>query len=162
MELCCCCVIGSLMFPFIDSAFAPIYMSIHLRGVPLEYMTPALVVRMGSLIGIVTVVDRATSTQQNLSYMRIRVKVSISQPLIPGVYLRMEQGNLAWVQFGYERVFKFCYQCGCIGHQEYRCPHSYEEATDMIHRRIHATRTDPKSNFWVTPELDLYSDGGSP
>lgn len=65
--------------------------------------------------------------------------------------------NLAWIQFGYERVFKFCYKCGCIGHQEHRCPYYFEEATDMIHRRIHAARPDPESNFLVTPQLDLYS-----
>lgn len=159
MELCFCCVIDSLGTgcPLHRLSFRNANMRIQIKGTPLEYMTPALAVRMGSLIGNVTAVDRATATQQNLSYMRIRVEVPITQPLIPGVYLRMEQGDLAWIQFSYERVYKFCYKCGCIGHQEHRCLFSFEQATDMIHSRIHEARPDPDSNFWVTPQLDLYS-----
>lgn len=44
-----------------------------------------------------------------------------------------------------------------MGHQEYRCPNSFEQAGANIRRRIHVARPDPESNFWVTQNLDLYS-----
>lgn len=63
---------------------------------------------------------------------------------------------MVWIQFSYERVFKLFYKCGCIGHQEYRCPLSFKQARAII-RDVHAARPDPESNFWVTERLDLYS-----
>lgn len=64
---------------------------------------------------------------------------------------------MVWIQFSYARVFKFFYKCGCIGHQEYRCPLSFEQAHTIIRHRIHAARPEPESNFWVMERLDLYS-----
>ncbi|KAH7855438.1 hypothetical protein Vadar_024853 [Vaccinium darrowii] len=43
-------------------SFRTANMWIQIRGMPLEYMTPALAVRMGSLIGTVTTVDCAMAT----------------------------------------------------------------------------------------------------
>ncbi|KAH7850683.1 hypothetical protein Vadar_001504 [Vaccinium darrowii] len=114
---------------------------------------------MASLIGEVTDFDRETITQQNLEYMRVRVNVPIHQPLIPGVFLRLEQGGLAWIQFGYERVFKLCYKCGCIGHQEYRCPSSFEQARANIRHRIHVARPAPNNDFWLSEGISLYVRG---
>lgn len=62
---------------------------IQIWGAPLEYMTPALAVKMGNLIGEVTAVDRGTATQENLEYMYIRVNIPVFQSLILGV-LRLE------------------------------------------------------------------------
>jgi hypothetical protein len=99
---------------------------VQIRGVPLEYFTQDMAVRMGSVIGFVTSVDRDTVSQENLEYMCFCVIFHYFEPLIPSVFLRLQNGEVTWINFGYECIFKLCFKCGCIGHLEHCCPYSYE------------------------------------
>lgn len=89
--------------------FSTAGMWIQMSRAPLEYMTPAMAARMGSLLGTVISIDRGTIMQQNMEYMCVRVQIPIRKPLMPGAFLRLENGNPIWVQFGYERLFKVCF-----------------------------------------------------
>lgn len=68
------------------------------------------------------------------------------RPLVLGAFLRLENGDLTWVQFGYERVFKVCFKCGCVGHTLLYCPYSFEMA--LILERTQEGQQFPHSPFW--------------
>lgn len=52
------------------------------------------------------------------SYMRIRVNIDINRSLRRKLKLKKKGGEWIWVTFKYERLYTFCYFCGCIGHSE--------------------------------------------
>lgn len=140
----------------IDFSMADLWIKIH--GAPLEYMTPNMVVRLGSLLGTVTAVDRRTISRDNLDHMRIRVSFPINRPLIPGAFLRMENGEPTWIQFSFERLFKVCFHCGCVGHLQHSCDISDDQAGSLIRRRVHEARQFPHSAFWVQDNTALYNE----
>lgn len=53
--------------------------------------------------------------------MRIRVGIDVNRPLRRKLKLRKNGGDWAWVTFKYERLYTFCYFCGCVGHSEKFC-----------------------------------------
>ncbi|KAH7856738.1 hypothetical protein Vadar_004937 [Vaccinium darrowii] len=66
---------------------------VQMAGAPLEYMTPVMATRLGSLIGTVLSVDRGTIMQQNMEFMQVCIRTPICKLLIPGAYLVVENGD---------------------------------------------------------------------
>lgn len=58
--------------------------------------------------------------------MRIRVGIDVNRPLQRKLKLRKNGGDWAWVTFKYERLYTFCYFCGCVGHSEKFCMKAIE------------------------------------
>lgn len=115
-----------------------------------------MAVRLGALLGTVVSVDRRTVDRENLEYMCVRVEIPILRPLIPGAFLRLENGDPIWVHFSYERVFKACFKCGCVGHMPNHCHYSTAYASIMIHERIQEVQQFPHNAFWVQDDWSLY------
>lgn len=53
-------------------------------------------------------------------YLRVRVSLDIPKPLPRGKMIRTE-GKQRWIEFKYERLLLFCFQCGAIKHVERIC-----------------------------------------
>lgn len=119
---------------------------IQISGAPLEYMTPTMAVRLVALLGTVVSVDRRTVDRENLEYMRVRVEIPILRPLISGA-LRLENGDPVWLHFSYERIFKACFKCGCVGHMPNHCHYSTAYTSTMIRERIQEAQQFPHSAF---------------
>lgn len=66
--------------------FSTATMWVQISGAPLEYMTPTMAVRLGSLLGTVISVDRRTVDRENLEFMRVRVEIPILRPFNPGCF----------------------------------------------------------------------------
>lgn len=56
-------------------------------------------------------------------YIRVRVCIDISKPLLRGKRICVGAYKPFWVRFAYERLPNFCYLCGTIGHSQKECSH---------------------------------------
>uniref|UniRef100_A0A2N9G189 CCHC-type domain-containing protein n=1 Tax=Fagus sylvatica TaxID=28930 RepID=A0A2N9G189_FAGSY len=54
-------------------------------------------------------------------YLRIRVNIDITKPLLRGKILVFDEGAPFWVDFRYEHLPIFCYRCGVLGHGMNEC-----------------------------------------
>ncbi|KAF4371208.1 hypothetical protein F8388_020935 [Cannabis sativa] len=54
-------------------------------------------------------------------FLRVLIKMDVNHPLFSGCYFELEKGGHRWIQFKYERVGIFCYNCGMLGHQRRGC-----------------------------------------
>ncbi|OMO60224.1 reverse transcriptase [Corchorus capsularis] len=73
-------------------------------------------------------------------------------PLTPGCTLERDDGSNQWVRFRYERIQKFCLNCGEIGQTHRYCNSSFEE----VERRINLSmnRTSQRHNLPIVTEID--------
>lgn len=54
-------------------------------------------------------------------YLRVRVEVDVSTPLMEGFNWSNSTGQEKWVAIKYERLFDFFYGCGRLGHTSQSC-----------------------------------------
>lgn len=54
------------------------------------------------------------------SFMRFKVIVDITEPLLRGIMLKTEDGTV-WIPLKYESLPIYCFSCGIIGHQSRGC-----------------------------------------
>jgi hypothetical protein len=64
------------------------------------------------------------------SYMRLKVRLNINNPLKQSWKVRANEGNFVQIQFKYEKVGIFCYLCGIIGHTDKNCTKLFEMEQD--------------------------------
>jgi hypothetical protein len=90
--------------------------------------------------------------------IKIKVQIDSNQPIRPGIFIGNTKDGIKWVDFRYENMPMFCFQCGYIGHNETTCnnqtPAMEEGATNSrgpwlrstsYGRRINEKR-DPRFN----------------
>lgn len=53
--------------------------------------------------------------------MRIRVRIPVKQPLLMGFVMSYDANRPLWIQCRYERIYRMCLGCGCIGHTSLVC-----------------------------------------
>ena len=75
-------------------------------------------------------------------FLRIRVTLNISQPLIRGRMVRMGGSDSRWVEFKYERLPVFCYLCGRLDHDEKDC-------IEWIRRAVPLKAEDKQYGPWL-------------
>ena len=72
-------------------------------------------------IGVPLLVDAAKSGLAWGPFLRIRVDVDITKPLMRSKMIHIEGMEKGCVYFKYERLLIYCYRCGILGHQERVC-----------------------------------------
>ena len=97
---------------------------IQIFNLPLMSRTEETGWAIGSSLGEVMEVDVPDSGVIWGKRLRVRVRIDVTNRLIWGKKISIEEGEARWVQFKYERLLNFCYRCGLLSHALKDCPES--------------------------------------
>ncbi|TXG73161.1 hypothetical protein EZV62_001740 [Acer yangbiense] len=96
---------------------------IQVHKIPHLCMLEEIGLFLGKLISDVQEIDLVTAREENNRYLRVRVVVRISEPLVRS--LRMDLigiGKITMMLLRYERLQDYCFKCRRIGHGIRDCP----------------------------------------
>ncbi|KAJ8761865.1 hypothetical protein K2173_005576 [Erythroxylum novogranatense] len=85
-------------------------------------MSEAMTIQLGNTLGKFIAYDTKAITMGFRSYMRIKVRLDVREPLLRRKKVLTRQRKEVYVQFKYEKLPLFCYLCGRVGHGESFCP----------------------------------------
>ncbi|KAJ8631448.1 hypothetical protein MRB53_024771 [Persea americana] len=102
--------------------YCPFWIQLH--DMPFLYMTDAIGRWLGASIGQVEEVDLPDGKILGGQFLRVKVCLDLSRPLLPHVYLQRKSEGLKRTDVRYERLPIFCYHCGLLGHDIKHCDES--------------------------------------
>jgi len=95
--------------------FAEVLFWVRMFQLTLSCMSKTEGVQLGSSVGQVVEVETDEDGVGWGEYLLVRVWVDLSKPLVWGRMLKLN-GNSTWIVFQYEKLTKFCFQCGMVRH----------------------------------------------
>jgi hypothetical protein len=93
---------------------------IQVRDIPLICMNKEVGNKIGETLGKVEEVDVSGEGPGRGSSLRIKILIDITKPLERGRALWLN-GKMVWVNFRYEKLPHFCFNCGRIFHSMEQC-----------------------------------------
>lgn len=94
---------------------------VQVHGLPMRFMIKENDVRIGGLFSQVLQCESATRTNiVGLKYIKMQVEIDVTKP-IPSGFQHVLGNRGCWIQYRYERLAEFCYNCGLIGHAKSSC-----------------------------------------
>jgi hypothetical protein len=93
---------------------------IRMKDLPLACMGRETGKMLGSSVGTVEAVDTDGRGIGWGEFLRVRILIDLTKPLARGRMLKF-QGKTKWIPFQYERLPKFCFNCGVIIHGRTGC-----------------------------------------
>ena len=106
--------------PLQDVGFNKTSFWVQVYDIPIRYMTKEVAEEICSSVGEVCHLE-THPTEEGGSFVRVRVRVDVTQPLCRGRVVNLEEGDSTWVSFKYERLPIICYWCGRLDHDEKDC-----------------------------------------
>jgi hypothetical protein len=77
--------------------------------------------KIGASVGVVEAVDADARGMGWGEFLRVKILMDLAKPLQRGRKINIE-GKAHWIHFQYERLPRFCFQCGAICHGKSGCP----------------------------------------
>jgi hypothetical protein len=95
---------------------------VQVHGLPGQNMAAVNAVIIAQRLGKVLAVDHHDAKGLICQpFLRFRVELDATQPLIPGFNLPRSGRDPLWISFRYERLGDYCTLCGLIGHKRNQC-----------------------------------------
>jgi hypothetical protein len=105
-----------------EHVFDTIPIWIRVWQLPLGWMNREDGMEIGDLVGESVAVDVEEDGTAVGEYLRIKVRINISVPLLRGTTINVGENKQArWCPFEYEYLPEFCYTCGILGHDDKSC-----------------------------------------
>jgi hypothetical protein len=102
----------------LDFLHAPTW--IQIWGLPIHCKTITMGRHLGSQLGKVE--DAAIyDYPQKARIVKIKVCINIEEPIRPGMFIGNTKDGINWVDFRYENLPMFSFNCGLVGHNEDKC-----------------------------------------
>ncbi|KAF7835775.1 uncharacterized protein G2W53_010634 [Senna tora] len=92
---------------------------LRFTGVPLELVCNYVAHSLGDLAGEVVELDPENDSGRRLEFLRVKVLVDPSKPLLMGSYYPLSNGHKVWITCTLERTYRLCEQCEFI---HFQCP----------------------------------------
>ena len=89
---------------------------IRVFNIPIKSMNSLVGSWIANEIGVPILVDSPKSGFAWGPFLRIRVDIDVTKPLMRGKIIHIEGAKEGWVFFRYERLPTFCYRCGILDH----------------------------------------------
>lgn len=106
--------------PPAEMNFEKVSFWVQMFNLPLAFMSETMGVSLGNSVGVVEEVESDEYGIGWGEYLRIKICLDISKPLARGRILKLKE-TITWVAFQYERLPRFCFQCGAIRHGPAGC-----------------------------------------
>ncbi|MCH82637.1 endonuclease/exonuclease/phosphatase family protein [Trifolium medium] len=141
----------------------PFWVQVH--HLPAGYISKTVGQNVGDYIGELLDYDEKNSSDFWRKYMGIRVMVDVRKPLPKSKKIKKKGAEAIIVQLQYEKLGRFCYYCGILGHTEDSCNKLYSLDDDDETRkwglelRIEARRkTSNDGGRWRRTEVPTLCD----
>ncbi|KMT17159.1 hypothetical protein BVRB_2g040700 [Beta vulgaris subsp. vulgaris] len=131
---------------------------VRLEGIPLIFHSKSIANELFSRIGKVLIFDENSERPGIKKFFRALIWIKIKSPLVPGMYIEVQENRTLWVDFRYEGVFVFCKRCGKIGHKSSSCLQSWEKAKEDIEATILKACNPEAPMMYGNPNASLYSN----
>lgn len=109
----------------IDLESMSVWVQIH--GLTLDQMVENNARLIGQQIGSVVETGKIEKDGIIRGFLRVRVDLNISDPLVKGTWVQSKGGSRIWAEFKYERLPSLCFKCGRIDHVEKACKYENDE-----------------------------------
>ncbi|KAG7576108.1 hypothetical protein ISN45_Aa03g005410 [Arabidopsis thaliana x Arabidopsis arenosa] len=96
---------------------------VQIRGIPLQYICTGTITLIAERLGEIILVDFQEATTSQIAYIRVRIRMGISDRFRFFQRIRFEEGEIALIRFQYERLRRICSNCLRITHHRFFCPY---------------------------------------
>ncbi|KAF7828451.1 homeobox-leucine zipper protein HAT4 [Senna tora] len=104
----------------VDYDLIPFWVQIH--GAPLNGISENNARRIAERMGEVLTVENPFMENKIVrGFMRARVMVDITKTFATGFWVPRGELPKVWVTLSYEKLQGYCYNCGCLGHEQKDC-----------------------------------------
>ncbi|KAF7826285.1 hypothetical protein G2W53_017449 [Senna tora] len=122
-------------------------------GIPMELVSNYVAYSLGQLAGEVVELDHQNDAGRNLEYVRVKVLVDPSKPLLMGSYYPLSDGSKTWVSCMPERTYRLCEQCGRIGHLSKDCNWGLLRTYSELYHQQHTLCQNHGTYTWIDPDF---------
>jgi len=96
---------------------------VQMRGIPFLYVSEETALEIAQEIGAIISLDFHDTTSTQIAYIRVRVRVGITDSLRFFQRITFESGESALIRFQYERLRRICSNCFRFTHNRNYCPY---------------------------------------
>ncbi|KAF7808425.1 reverse transcriptase [Senna tora] len=125
---------------------------LRFSGIPLELISNYTAISLGQYAGEVIELDPQNDNGNRLEFVRVKVLLDPSKPLLMGLFYPLSNGNKIWVSAMPERTFRLCEQCGRIGHLSKDCNWGLFKTYWELHQQQMTICQNNSTYLWVDPQ----------
>lgn len=109
--------------------FAEFWVQVY--DIPCGFMSELVGKEIGKFLSTYIETDANNFSGSWRSYMRIRVRIDVNEPLKRRMHMKKPGGTWVWINFKYERLPIFCFYCGVMGHSDQFCYSIYKSGVSV-------------------------------